>query len=72
MKTATQIRKEMQRKGITVVGWAAHHGYTTSQVHDVLRGKAIGTRGAAHEIAVLMGLKSGEIVDSPELGRRAR
>lgn len=61
MKTRQQVLKAMERSGVTVAAWAREHGYRADQVRDVLRGKAKGRFGAAHEIAVRLQIKAGTL-----------
>lgn len=61
MKTRAQIKRQLLRSGVSIREWARAHGYPHGQVRDVLRGRAKGRRGASHNIAVLLGLKDGEI-----------
>lgn len=63
MSTREQVRQEMRRHGITMTAWAQANGVTADQVRDVLRGKARGDRGAAHVIAVKLGIKDGVITE---------
>lgn len=63
MKTNQQVKDEFRRKGITISGWARAHGFSRSAVQRVIAGKAFGHWGNAHRIAVLLGLKDGEIVE---------
>lgn len=63
MKTAEQVKTEFHRKGITITGWARAHGFSALAVHRVLNGESKCYRGKAHRIAVLLGLKNGEITE---------
>ncbi|KAB2928812.1 MAG: DNA-binding protein [Dechloromonas sp.] len=63
MKTAEQVKTEFRQKGITITGWARSNGFTRLAVHRVLNGEAKCYRGKAHRIAVLLGLKNGDIVE---------
>lgn len=66
MKTLRQVLEQLNRDGITISEWSRVHGFKAGQVRDVLRGKAKGRYGAAHDIAVAMGLKEGR-GSSPDL-----
>lgn len=63
-RTPQEIRAEWLRKGLTQNDWARKHGFPCSAVSNVLNGKNTGSRGTGHKIAVLLGLKDGEIIDS--------
>ncbi|MFA6312336.1 MAG: DNA-binding protein [Sterolibacterium sp.] len=63
MKTAEEVCTEFRRKGITVTGWAKKHGFAVQAVRRVLRGRAKCYYGNAHKIAVLLGVKEGEIAN---------
>ncbi|MBI0095229.1 MULTISPECIES: DNA-binding protein [Gilliamella] len=61
-KTIEQIKKEFLFSGMTISQWSKVHGYPYHSVQQVLSGKSNCSRGKTHEIAVLLGLKEGEIV----------
>lgn len=61
IKTAAQVRAEFEASGTAVSDWAAKHGFKPSLVFEVLEGRVKGKRGKGHRIAVLLGLKAGEI-----------
>lgn len=61
---ATQAREALNRIGITQAQLARVLGVSPKLVNEVLRGRIIGKRGAAHKIAVALGLKDGEILPS--------
>lgn len=65
-KTPEQVKAEFLRKGISVRGWAMANGFNPSLVHEILSGRNNRpcTRGQSHKIAVRLGLKKGEIVNS--------
>lgn len=63
MKTSQQVKAEFRSKGITITGWAHAHGFSCLSVHRVLSGKSKCYRGKSHKIAVLLGLKDGEIAE---------
>ena len=62
-RTAQQVRAEFQRKGISIGSWADTHGFSRASVNQVLTGRNAATMGTGHRIAVMLGLKDGEIVD---------
>lgn len=61
MKTPEEVRAEFRAKGVTVTSWASQNGFKTGAVHQVLSGKFKCWYGNAHKIAVLLGIKDGEI-----------
>jgi gp16 family phage-associated protein len=65
LKTATQVKAELRRKGINVAAWARSNNIHPQTVQDLLRGKLVGHRGQAHRAAVLLGLKDGDVSDLP-------
>lgn len=62
-RTPQEIRAEWLRKGITQNSWARKHGFNLATVSQVMNGKNTGSRGTGHKIAVLLGIKDGEIVE---------
>lgn len=63
LKTAGEVRKELSRRGITVAEWAKTHHVNPETVRGILLGRIRGRNGEAHKVAVLLGLKDGEIID---------
>jgi len=63
LKTAEQVKQEFLRKGKSISGWAKEHGFSRGLVHAVLRGERSCLRGDSHKIAVLLGIKEGEIAE---------
>lgn len=65
-KTTEQVRAEFLRKGVSIRGWAIANGFTPTLVYEILSGnsKRPCTRGQSHKIAVRLGLKKGEIINS--------
>jgi gp16 family phage-associated protein len=62
-KTPAQAREEFDRKGVSIAKWAKKHGVNKSLVYEVLRGNRKCHRGDSHKVAVLLGMKHGEIVN---------
>lgn len=63
-RSVAQVRAEFARKGISIAEWARAHQVGQSLVYEVLREwgkKKKCIRGDSHRIAVLLGLKPGEI-----------
>lgn len=63
MKTIGQVKEELNRRGETVAHWARKHNFSIDHVRAVLRGKAKGRWGESHKIAVILGIKDGEIAE---------
>jgi len=59
--TPEAARADLSRQGIAVTHWARHHGFKVSLVYAVLEGRAKGSCGKSHNIAVLRGLKAGVV-----------
>ena len=62
LKTHKQARAEFTRRGQSVAEWARTNGFGRSLVYEVLSGRKACHRGSSHKIAVLLGIKDGEIV----------
>lgn len=63
LRTPQEIQAEWLRKGLGQNDWARQHGFNPATVSQVLSGKNTGSRGMGHRIAVMLGLKDGEIVE---------
>lgn len=62
VKTPAQVREEFAHKGISVAEWARLHKVNRQLVSEILRGtRTKCVRGQSHRIAVLLGLKDGEL-----------
>lgn len=61
VKTRQQVREDFERRGISIRAWARAQRLNPSLVYEVLRGRLKGRRGAAHKVAVLLGLKDGVV-----------
>jgi len=66
-RSPEDVRAEFQRKGISIAGWATAHGFNTNLVFEVLAGRKKGIRGQSHRIAVMLGLKDGEIANPGDI-----
>lgn len=65
-KTRAQVRDEFARKGSSISAWARDHGYSSNMVIAILADDEMNPRlkclrGDAHNIAVQLGLKAGEV-----------
>ena len=67
LRTSDDVRKEFNRKGISIASWASANGFETNLVFEVLSGRKKGIRGQSHKIAVKLGLKQGEIVEDRDI-----
>lgn len=65
LRTADDVRAELKRKGISITSWATAHGFSSNLVIDVLAGRKKCTRGQSHNIAVMLGMKDGEVCNDP-------
>jgi len=63
LKTPAQARAEFDRRGQSISAWARQHKVGRSLVYEILAGRKKCKRGASHKVAVLLGLKLGEIVE---------
>lgn len=60
-KTPDQVRAEFRRRGESFAQWARKHGVSRQLVTAVLSGQRKCYRGESHRVAVLLGIKEGEI-----------
>lgn len=67
LRTPDEARAELKRKGISISQWAVANGFSVNMVFEVLGGRKQGVRGQAHKIAVKLGLKEGEVVESDHI-----
>jgi len=58
VRTVADVRQDFFERGETVTGWASRHGFERHAVYAVLSGRTVGRRGAAHRIAVALGIKA--------------
>lgn len=63
MKTSEQVRADFRQNGVTVNAWAKKHGFRPQAVSLVINGKLKCYYGNAHKIAVLLGLKAGDVTE---------
>jgi len=66
-RSADDVRAEFQQKGLSISGWATAHGFSTNLVFEVLAGRKKCIRGQSHRIAVMLGLKDGEIANPGDI-----
>lgn len=65
LRTADQARAELKAKGISITQWAIANRFSPNLVFEVLGGRKKCVRGQAHEIAIKLGIKAGEICTNP-------
>ncbi len=66
IRTVQEVRNDFLRKGQSIGSWADKHGFDRTTVNQVLTGRNAGTRGIGHRIAVMLGIKDGEIVEESD------
>jgi gp16 family phage-associated protein len=59
--SADQAKAELVRLGISASEWARQHHVPRHSVYRVLGGRSRSLRGVGHKIAVLLGMKHGEV-----------
>ncbi len=67
LRTVDEVRSEFDRRGVSVSAWARAHQVSAQLTYQVLAGKKRCLRGQSHDIAVLLGLKQGEVSSSVTL-----
>lgn len=72
LRTADEARAELQAKGVSITKWAVANKFSPNLVFEVLGGRKKCIRGQAHEIAVKLGLKAGEICSDPAAALASR
>lgn len=55
--TPEQIKKDFEKRGLTISDWARERGYHPNRVYQVLNGQTKAKWGTAHQIAIDLGLK---------------
>ncbi|WP_413873920.1 DNA-binding protein [Albidovulum sp.] len=58
LQSLEQVRRQFAAEGVSVNQWAKARGYRPRTVYAVLSGQLMCSRGASHQIAVALGLKS--------------
>jgi len=64
IRTPQEVRNEFIYKGVSMASWARANGFNKATLSQVLSGCNTATRGQGHKIAVLLGIKDGEINES--------
>ncbi|CBJ42991.1 DNA-binding protein [Ralstonia solanacearum] len=65
LRTPAEARAELQSKGVSITQWAIANKFSPNLVFEVLGGRKKCVRGQAHEIAIKLGIKAGEICTDP-------
>ena len=65
LRTAADARAELQRQGVSITQWAIANKFSPNLVFEVLGGRKKCIRGQAHDIAIRLGIKAGEICNDP-------
>jgi len=63
VKRLEQAKATLRRLGLSLPEFARRAGVNYHVARRVMRGELKGYRGDAHKVAVLLGLKEGEILD---------
>jgi gp16 family phage-associated protein len=61
-KAHVKAREKFSRTGLSISDWAQQHGFNRSLVYEVLAGRKKCHRGDSHRIAVMLGIKQGELL----------
>lgn len=61
-------RRTLDRSGTNISEWANRNGFSVKLVHAILQGRRRCGRGQSHRIAILLGLKDGELDDIARRG----
>ena len=61
LKTSEEVRAEFEKNGISMRAWGEANGFTRTDVYAVLTGRVKAKYGAAHAIAVALGMKDGVV-----------
>ncbi|QZP26198.1 DNA-binding protein [Pseudomonas mosselii] len=65
LRTPDLVRAELKAKGVSITQWAIANQFSPNLVFEVLGGRKKCVRGQAHEIAIKLGLKAGQICTDP-------
>ena len=63
IRSRQDVREDFARKGQSIASWAKKHGFSVPTTIQVLTGHNKASRGQGHKIAVMLGIKDGEIVE---------
>lgn len=62
-RTPQEVREYLNRCGLSMAAWAREHGFERNMVCAVVRGDVQCRIGKSHKIAVMLGMKEGEIIE---------
>ena len=65
LRTPQEARDWLSYLGITIAQWAREHRVSEPLVREILAGRKKCLRGQRHTIAVMLGMKHGEITTRP-------
>lgn len=68
--THEEARASLSRRGISISQWSRENNVHESLVREILAGRKKCAFGTSHNIAVLLGMKAGELTTRP--GRSTR
>lgn len=57
------VREAISRSGLNMTDWARRRGFSIRLVHEILSGRRSCVRGESYRIAILLGLKDGDLPD---------
>lgn len=57
------VMEKLSRQGLSVRGWAIRNGFSPSHVRGVIAGRCPARFNKGHKIAVMLGIKDGEIIE---------
>lgn len=58
-----EVRLRIAMSGLTMAAWARRNGFPIRLVHEILSGRRSCVRGQSYRIAILLGLKDGDLPD---------
>ena len=62
LRTHDEAKEYLRSQGLTAAAWARANGFPVRVVQEVLRDRAKGNYGVAHNVAVALGIKAGEMI----------
>lgn len=68
VRTGQEIKSEFERLGVSIADWAREKGFSPALVYQILAGRKRCSRGQSHQIAVVLGLKQGQIGSLADIG----